>query len=134
MGKGTIFTEVDAAGHGRPPQHAIDLGEGIQPDPFRLRATFGQLPQGGATSSGLDKGGGRAGRLLVRTAAHATRAFGIEDGGIHQEFDQRIEVAEQVDAVSTSGLVRVHEVKPESLPHTGELCAARHPMRVAARR
>ncbi|MEN9508967.1 MAG: hypothetical protein RLZZ621_1530 [Gemmatimonadota bacterium] len=104
---------VDTSRPGTPPQHAIDLGDGIVADPVRLIPLLGEDAQGRTHASGVYQGGRRRGRLQHGTAAHAGGPFVIHGTVGVQPRQECLEVPQQIASRCLGRGIGIHEVEPE---------------------
>ena len=116
----SIVAELHAAVSRAASQHAIDLGERVGTRLLEDGASFGQRPQRRAHATRIDQRRGGSGRLLLGAAADAARPFGVEHTRGAEPLNERVEVAEHIDAHAAPQVVGVDEVQPQSLADEDE--------------
>jgi hypothetical protein len=124
----SVNADVDAARTRTAAEYAIDFHESFGAHALAHGPTLGKRAKGRTDASSIDDGGGRAGRLLLRTASNAARAFRFEHGGGLEPANHRFKIAQRVEATNT--LLAVDEVQPQSFPDEDE----RRPFARGARR
>ena len=115
-----VVAEFDAPVPGASAKHAIDLDQGIGARLLRHGSPFRQRAKRRAHTPGIDQGRRRTGRLLRRAPRYADGPFGIEDVGGPEPLYERVEVAEDIDPDTTTQIVGVHEVEPQSFADKNE--------------
>src|SRR5262249_10501334 len=114
----SVGAQLDAPGAGAAAEHAVDLDESFGARALAERAALGEHTQRRAYTSRVDQRRGRAGRLLHGTAPNAAGAFGVEHSGGLEPSNERLEVAQGIEAAES--LLAIDEVKPEPLAHEDE--------------
>lgn len=122
-GVDTVGRELESPGSGAAPEHAVDLSDGLGACVAGDAAVFGQRAESAAHPARVEQGGGGPSRLLLRAAGDRDAPVMVNDPDGSEPLEHGAKVAQGVTPNAKLDIIRVDEIKPETITDEDERAA-----------